>query len=90
LTLVPEAGAQCGSPARWDLCGGPPPKGGPHRDCVFSTVEPCRSFDVRGNRAAKRLEVVRRSRKCLHYYYYYYYCYFIHPELGFIHVRLQS
>lgn len=24
LTLPPEAGAQCGSPARWDLCGGSP------------------------------------------------------------------
>ena len=23
MPLVPEAGAQCGSPARWDLCGGP-------------------------------------------------------------------
>ena len=22
-TLVLKAGAQCGSPARWDLCGGP-------------------------------------------------------------------
>jgi hypothetical protein len=28
----PEAGAQCGSPARWDLTGGPPAKGGPYRD----------------------------------------------------------
>src|SRR6478752_1872091 len=23
-TPKPEAGAQCGNPARWDLCGGPP------------------------------------------------------------------
>src|SRR6478609_7083964 len=23
-TPEPEAGAQCGNPARWDLCGGPP------------------------------------------------------------------
>ncbi len=52
---------------------------------MFSTVEPCRSFDVRGNRAKGRLEVVRRARKCLHYY-----CYFVHPELGFVHVRLRS
>jgi hypothetical protein len=23
LPFAPEAGAQCGNPARWDLCGGP-------------------------------------------------------------------
>ena len=28
-TLAPEAGAQCGSPARWDLCGGPPARAVP-------------------------------------------------------------
>ena len=26
---VPEAGAQCGSAARWDLCGGPPARAVP-------------------------------------------------------------
>ncbi len=25
----PEAGAQCGNPARWDLCGGPPARAVP-------------------------------------------------------------
>lgn len=53
--------------------------------CVLSTVEPCTSFDVAGNREARRLEVVRRPRKCLHLYFY-----FVHPELGLLHVRLQS
>ena len=24
MPLAPEAGAQCGNRARWDLCGGPP------------------------------------------------------------------
>jgi hypothetical protein len=28
-SLVPEAGAQCGSSARWDLCGGPPARAVP-------------------------------------------------------------
>ncbi|MGH9072804.1 MAG: IS3 family transposase, partial [Acidimicrobiales bacterium] len=28
-TPGPEAGAQCGSPARWDLCGGPPERAVP-------------------------------------------------------------
>ncbi|MGH3237277.1 MAG: hypothetical protein ACRDOH_29260, partial [Streptosporangiaceae bacterium] len=53
--------------------------------CVLATVEPCRSFDVRGNRATQMLEVIRRARKCLHYYFYY-----LDPRLGLIHVRLQG
>jgi hypothetical protein len=28
----PKVGAQCGNPARWDLCGGAARKGGPYRD----------------------------------------------------------
>ena len=38
--------------------------------CVLSVVEPCRSFAVAPNRQTRRLEVVRRPRKCLHYYLY--------------------
>lgn len=53
--------------------------------CVFSVLETCTSFDVRGNRETHKLEVVRRQRKCLHFYFYY-----IDPEFGFMHVRLQS
>jgi hypothetical protein len=26
---APKAGAQCGNPARWDLCGGPPARAVP-------------------------------------------------------------
>jgi len=32
LTSGPEARAQCGSSARWELCGGRPDKGRPYRD----------------------------------------------------------
>src|SRR5262249_31149105 len=53
--------------------------------CVFATVEPCVSFDVVGNAAAQRLEIVRRPRKCLHLYYY-----FLDREFGFCHARVQS
>ena len=53
--------------------------------CVFSVLEPCRSFTVRGNRETHRLEVVRQNRKCLHFYFYR-----IDPEFGLMHVRLQS
>jgi hypothetical protein len=37
------------------------------------------------NRQTRRLEVVRRPRKCLHYY-----LYRIDPEFGWMHVRLQT
>lgn len=53
--------------------------------CVFSVLEPCTTFTVRGNRKTHRLEVVRRGSKCLHYYFY-----LIDPDLGWMHVRLQS
>jgi hypothetical protein len=53
--------------------------------CVLATVEPCVSFDVVGNAATHRLQIVRRARKCLHLYWY-----FIDPEFGFCHVRVQS
>jgi len=53
--------------------------------CVFSVLEPCTSFGVQGNRQSQKLEVVRRRRKCLHFYFY-----ILDPELGFMHVRVQS
>jgi len=53
--------------------------------CVLSCVEVCRSFDIYRNRETKRLDLVRRTRKCLHYYHYW-----EHPEYGFMHARLQS
>lgn len=53
--------------------------------CIFSTVENCSSFEVRGNRQSQKLEVLRARRKCLHYY-----LYLMDRELGFMHIRLQS
>jgi hypothetical protein len=53
--------------------------------CVLSTVEPCDSFDVRGDRATHRLRVVRRRRKGLHLY-----LYLVDHEFGWMHVRLQT
>src|SRR5262249_53527594 len=52
---------------------------------VFAAVEPCMSFNVRGNRETHKLEVVRGARKCLHFYFY-----IMDREFGFMHVRLQS
>jgi hypothetical protein len=53
--------------------------------CIFSAVEPCRAFGVRANRSTHKLEIRHEFRKCLHYYLYY-----LDPEFGFMHLRLQS
>lgn len=53
--------------------------------CVLTAVEPCQSFEIRRNHQGKKLELVSRPRKCLHLYHY-----FQHPQLGLMHLRLQS
>ncbi|MFN0134993.1 MAG: hypothetical protein ACKVS9_02630 [Phycisphaerae bacterium] len=53
--------------------------------CILSCVEPCWSYEIHRNRAARKLELQGGWRKCLHYYHY-----FRHPELGLMHVRLQT
>jgi hypothetical protein len=52
---------------------------------VLTAVEPCWSFHIHRNREEKRLELVSGYRKCLHLYHYYQ-----HPQLGFMHARLQT
>lgn len=52
---------------------------------ILSVVEPCLSYTVRGQRQTQKLELVFGPSKCLHYYYY-----FFHPEVGFMHMRLQT
>ena len=53
---------------------------------IFSVLEPVRaSLAVAGNHKTHRLEVVRRNRRCLHLYWY-----LIHPEFGWMHVRIQT
>ena len=63
-----------------------------HRDpvesgliCVLSCVEPCISYAVHRSREHQRLELQRTLRKCLHLYHY-----FLDPEFGLLHVRLQT
>jgi DNA-binding PadR family transcriptional regulator len=53
--------------------------------CVFTCVEPCYSYSVGPNRAKKQLELRYGSSKCLHQYHY-----LQDPQLGFMHVRLQT
>ncbi len=52
---------------------------------VLSCVEPCRTWFARGNRQTRQLELKVQWGKCLHLYYYY-----IHAELGWLSVRLQT
>ena len=53
--------------------------------CVLTAVEPCMSFQVRRDRASKRLVLEPGWRKCLHLYHY-----FMDEQLGFCHARVQS
>jgi len=53
--------------------------------CVLSSVEPCWSYEIYRNRTSKELELRGGLRKCLHYYHY-----FLDPELGWLHARLQT
>lgn len=53
--------------------------------CILSALEPCMSYCVRGDRETHRLAAVRSFRRCLHLYYY-----FIDPEFGFMHIRVQT
>ena len=52
---------------------------------VMSCVEPCRTWRMRGNRESKRLELRLEWGKCKHLYFYW-----MHEELGFLHLRLQT
>jgi hypothetical protein len=53
--------------------------------CVLRCVEPCRTWTVRGDRASKHLGLRKEERKCLFLYFY-----FLDPQFGLLHVRLQS
>jgi hypothetical protein len=52
---------------------------------VLRSVEVCRGYTVRGNRATQKLELVLEPRKCLHYYHY-----LIDPVFGFMNARVQT
>jgi len=53
--------------------------------CVLSCVEPCQTFDIYRNREAKKLELIRRQRKCVFVYHYW-----IDPKFGFMSARIQT
>jgi hypothetical protein len=53
--------------------------------CVLRILEPSTSFRLRSNRKTQHLEVVTGRRLCVQLYFY-----FIDPEFGFMHVKLQT
>lgn len=53
--------------------------------CLLACVEPCLSFQLRGDRQAKQLRLVLEHSKCTHLYHY-----LAHPEFGPLHVRVQT
>jgi hypothetical protein len=53
--------------------------------CVLTCTEPCFSYRIGRNPEKRRLELRGERMKCLHHYFY-----FQHPQLGFLHLRLQT
>lgn len=52
---------------------------------IFSTVEVCRSYEIRRDRELKKILLQSALRKCLHYY-----VYLQDAKFGLVHVRMQS
>lgn len=52
---------------------------------VFTAVEPCLSYSVRGDAKTKEIHLVLETRKCLHLYHYYQ-----HRDFGLMHARVQT
>jgi hypothetical protein len=52
---------------------------------MFTCVEPCWSYTVRGNGGSRRLELRSELRQCLHLYHYY-----AHPLFGLTYARVQT
>ncbi len=52
---------------------------------LFTAVEPCWSYSVRGDRQTKEIHLVLERRKCTHLYHYYQ-----HRDFGLTHVRVQT
>jgi hypothetical protein len=52
---------------------------------LLTAVEPCWSYSVRGDHQTKQIHLQLERRQCTHLYHYY-----MHPEFGLMHVRVQS
>jgi hypothetical protein len=52
---------------------------------IWSVIEPCLTYFVRKDAGQKKLVLKLEPGKCLHYYFY-----FLHDQLGWLHLRLQT
>jgi hypothetical protein len=52
---------------------------------VFTCLESCQTYRVRGDRASQKLTLRLEQGKCLHYYHYY-----LDRDLGWLHTRQQT
>jgi hypothetical protein len=52
---------------------------------LLSAVEPCRQWQMHGNRETKHLELQLVPGKCIHLYFY-----LLHAQMGLLHLRLQT
>jgi hypothetical protein len=52
---------------------------------IWSVIEPCLTYFVRKDAGSKKLVLKLEPGKCLHYYFY-----FLHDQLGLLHLRLQT
>src|ERR1700737_5658123 len=52
---------------------------------IFTAVEPCLSYSLRGDQKTKQIKLVLEPRKCTHFYHYY-----LDEQFGLLHVRVQS
>lgn len=53
--------------------------------CTLATVELCSTLQAIPNKETQKLELRNVDRKCIYFYFY-----FLDPEFGFMHVKLQS
>lgn len=53
--------------------------------CILSVLEMCTTFEVKKKKETGKLDVVSEPGKCLHYYLYY-----VDPEFGWMHIRIQT
>jgi hypothetical protein len=53
--------------------------------CLLSCLEPCLSFQLRGDRHCKRLHLILQHSRCTHLYHYYQ-----HPQFGQLNIRVQT
>jgi hypothetical protein len=82
VAYLPSSGVRKDEFARQILASNPVSEG---LICTLKSVEPCRTFRIRGNWQTHHLELREEQTKCLHIY-----KYWLDPQFGFMGARLQT